>query len=512
MKVRIVFIIISLLNIGVSQITHQLTKCIASHRVFVAPTTSSPPVMAYVWVKVFEDNFDGNKLDIANWWIKTTSYCLDREVQCNTVNNVEIHNGALHLIAKKENSYCTSPCEPTPTLRHYTSGQIRSRWFFPYGKFEARVKIPKGVGFWPAYWTVGAFSYPNYYSYSEIDIFEFWTDEVKKKIALARVVHTNSYHSDSPNQEPYGCSKEKKYPEAEEFSQSFSVFSAIWEPNYLYWYVRGKRIRKTKRHIVIPFPPPFWWLGTHYVLKAFPVNPMMIVHSFSIRPDVNDNTPFPAEMIVDWTRYYRPMNCADIKDILILGCRDNYFPIKPKIFNNIIGKTITIQGKPSWNPNTTCVYEVPPDYRLDLIAHESITLGPGFHAKEGSYFNARIQSLPCTAYRVYDSTAMIDYNELPIEEVQEEIFSQKTQEEHFDGIPRVFPNPTYGTFYVDISGFDYEHCEIKVINTMGKVLYKKVPTAKKVEIDISDQPQGIYAVCVYNKLSNKFFTYKILKQ
>ncbi len=38
----------------------------------------------------------------------------------------------------------------------YTSGMIYSNYKFDYGMFEIKCKIPKGKGFWPAFWMAGA--------------------------------------------------------------------------------------------------------------------------------------------------------------------------------------------------------------------------------------------------------------------------------------------------------------------------------------------------------------------
>ena len=41
--------------------------------------------------------------------------------------------------------------------RNYTSARLKTQTLFTqaYGRFEARIKIPKGQGIWPAFWMLG---------------------------------------------------------------------------------------------------------------------------------------------------------------------------------------------------------------------------------------------------------------------------------------------------------------------------------------------------------------------
>ena len=47
----------------------------------------------------------------------------------------------------------------------YTSSRLVSAEKFKYGIFEARIKFPKGIGTWPAFWLLSAkqpFVWPDY--------------------------------------------------------------------------------------------------------------------------------------------------------------------------------------------------------------------------------------------------------------------------------------------------------------------------------------------------------------
>ena len=57
--------------------------------------------------------------------------------------NIQVANGILHIIARKENF----------GGKQYTSARIQSlgKLSAQYGRFEARIKVPAGQGFWPAF-------------------------------------------------------------------------------------------------------------------------------------------------------------------------------------------------------------------------------------------------------------------------------------------------------------------------------------------------------------------------
>jgi beta-glucanase (GH16 family) len=59
-------------------------------------------------------------------------------------NNHVLADGVLHLVARN----------PSGVLKKgdIESGMIRSKWRGKYGYFEVRMKLPHGLGMWPAFW------------------------------------------------------------------------------------------------------------------------------------------------------------------------------------------------------------------------------------------------------------------------------------------------------------------------------------------------------------------------
>lgn len=74
-------------------------------------------------------------------------------------DNHVISGGVLHLVARVPSGVLT------PGM--IESGMIRSKWETKYGYFEARMKVPTGLGMWPAFWFSADKTWPP-----EIDIVE----------------------------------------------------------------------------------------------------------------------------------------------------------------------------------------------------------------------------------------------------------------------------------------------------------------------------------------------------
>ncbi len=115
-----------------------------------------PPVEGD-WSKTFEENFDGPTLDLKTWNIYTANYW-DKRTHFSK-DNAYIKNGCLVLhYEKKTGPHNDDPNDPTKTVgtTDYACGfaDTFTKWTQRYGYFEARVKLPKAPGLWPAFWTM----------------------------------------------------------------------------------------------------------------------------------------------------------------------------------------------------------------------------------------------------------------------------------------------------------------------------------------------------------------------
>ena len=154
------------------------------------PSSPPPPVGSTprsAWVPagydlVFGDEFDEGALDTSKWWTRYVNNdgMLDRlndEKQVYRENGNHVMTGSsMKLTARKVKN-------DDPNGINYESGMLRSKTLAKYGYFETRVKMPAGVGVWPAFWlSADSGGWPP-----EIDIFEFVNNGVEDR---SNMIHT----------------------------------------------------------------------------------------------------------------------------------------------------------------------------------------------------------------------------------------------------------------------------------------------------------------------------------
>ncbi|MFJ2650558.1 discoidin domain-containing protein [Streptomyces sp. NPDC087420] len=108
----------------------------------------------------FFDDFTGSGLDRNKWRVVRTGQEMgsvngESQAYVDSANNIRTENGTLVL----ESKYCKG-CTTVPGGGTYdfTSGRVdtNTKFDFTYGKVSARLKLPVGDGFWPAFWLLGS--------------------------------------------------------------------------------------------------------------------------------------------------------------------------------------------------------------------------------------------------------------------------------------------------------------------------------------------------------------------
>ncbi|MFD0021468.1 discoidin domain-containing protein [Streptomyces sp. NPDC058382] len=107
----------------------------------------------------FYDDFTGSDLDRSKWRVVRTGTEMgpvngESQAYVDSPDNIRTENGSLVL----ESKYCKG-CTPTPNgTFDFTSGRIdtNTKFDFTYGKVSARMKLPVGDGYWPAFWMLGS--------------------------------------------------------------------------------------------------------------------------------------------------------------------------------------------------------------------------------------------------------------------------------------------------------------------------------------------------------------------
>ncbi|WP_138224674.1 carbohydrate binding domain-containing protein [Paenibacillus algicola] len=190
------------------------------------------------WTLVWSDEFDGTgsnldvngvNLDLWDYQLGTgAEYGLDgwgnNEQQYYRAENAKVENGSL-IIEARNDGYGGKP---------YTSSRLYTQPTFTkkYGRFEARMKLPVGSGFWPAFWMMPADNrYGGWAASGEIDIME------ARGRLPGEVGGTIHYGESWPLNRSTGA--EYHFPEGTDISD-FHTYAVEWEPGVLRWYVDGE--------------------------------------------------------------------------------------------------------------------------------------------------------------------------------------------------------------------------------------------------------------------------------
>lgn len=243
-------------------------------------------------VMVFSDDFNNTQLDRSKW-----AFCYDwkkpNETGCTNAGNFEqqwytesqvgVKDGALVLTAVKEPVAVSVNGSAKEFL--YRSGMVNSgagatddkaRWAGTYGYFEARIKVEKGQGIWPAFWLLPTDrAWPP-----EIDVMEFLGG---KPGEILQTVHWAA--ADGQHQKSDFVVKGN-----EDYSNAWHTYAVDWKPSGIDWYIDGVKTRS-------------------YTGANVPNKPMEVILNLAVGGllpgNADGSTPFPREMRVDYVRVFQ---------------------------------------------------------------------------------------------------------------------------------------------------------------------------------------------------------------
>ena len=120
----------------------------------IASRVLTKQVKAADYSLVWSDEFDGNSLNTSNWTVETGTGDWgwgnnEQQYYRNSPENIEVSDGTLKIHALKRDNPIGG--------KYYTSGRMKTagKQSFLYGKIEARMKLPRFQGAWPAFWMLG---------------------------------------------------------------------------------------------------------------------------------------------------------------------------------------------------------------------------------------------------------------------------------------------------------------------------------------------------------------------
>lgn len=236
-------------------------------------------VRAQNWKLVWSDEFNYNGLPDSAKWGNEVGFVRNNELQYYTkqrIENSRVVNGNLLIIGKKE-AYKNA---------NYTSASLvtdgKVSWAF--GKVEARIKLPKGQGMWPAFWMLGQ----NIHSVGwpecgEIDIME----HINNEDLLHGTLHWfNEKHVSSGGTTPCDVTK-------------FHNYAIEWDKESVKLMLDGKKYWEVNIKDGINSTEEFH--KPHYIILN-----LAIGGDWPKNPDAT--TAFPDTMYVDYVRVYQSVN------------------------------------------------------------------------------------------------------------------------------------------------------------------------------------------------------------
>jgi beta-glucanase (GH16 family) len=267
------------------------TGAIAPIDTIAAAPMLSPPTASPVW----SDEFDGpagRSFDRTRWTADVGGSGFgnqEREYYTTRPENVALDGlGHLVLTALAETPSPVFQCWYGQCL--YTSARLKTTGLFAqtYGRFEARIRIPRGQGIWPAFWMLGAnVDQVGWPRSGEIDIME---NIGREPSTVHGTLHGPGYSGSN------GIGGINTLTSSV-FADDFHVFTVSWEPAQIRWYVDGRLY-----HLVIPrtLPAGSAWVFDH---------PFFLLLNVAVGGgwpgDPNGATTFPQTMLVDYVRVYR---------------------------------------------------------------------------------------------------------------------------------------------------------------------------------------------------------------
>jgi len=223
---------------------------------------------------VWADEFNSRAVDTANWNFEVGGQGWgNHEQEYYQAANATVANGNLIISGRKENIQSNQ----------YTSSRMttKGKHEFLYGKIEARIKIPVGQGFWPAFWLLGAnIDAVGWPACGETDIME----HINTDSLIYGTLHwDNNGHvqkGDTVASTPAG----------------YHIYAVEWDSASIRWYIDGIKYHEVDIHNNVNSTDEFH-------------KPFFILLNLALGGDwpgqVIDDSKLPAKMYVDYVRVYK---------------------------------------------------------------------------------------------------------------------------------------------------------------------------------------------------------------
>ena len=253
-----------------------------------AVTRQTMPHWDLVWSDEF-DQPDGSLPDPKKWTFDIGGNGWgnhELEYYTNRAANASVRGGKLQITAIRENYKGADN-----VAWQYTSARLKTQGIFTqaYGKFAARIQIPRGQGMWPAFWMLGDDIEKNDWpTCGEIDIME---NIGREPSTVHGSMHGPGYSGDE------GFTSIFHFPGGVKFADDFHEYSVEWDPGSSRFFVDDRQYAE--------FKPSHLPAGKKWVFD----HPFFLLLNVAVGGDwpgpPNATTQFPQSMLVDYVRVYK---------------------------------------------------------------------------------------------------------------------------------------------------------------------------------------------------------------
>jgi beta-glucanase (GH16 family) len=253
-------------------------------------THPSPDYSTLVW----SDEFDGATVDSTKWTLETgyganeSGWGNDEwQLYTDSEDNAYLEDGKLVISVECTSANCAKRDGTVTSARLKSEGKFS----FKYGRVQARIKPPKGIGTWAAFWMLGdSFKDEGWPRCGEIDIME-----MHYKYSDPKTVNAAAHWWDD------ALDKENKWTYTyghrafeQPLGDDFHIFEVEWTPQGTTAKIDGE-----------PYYTQAIDAATmgEFQEKFFLI--MNVAVGGNLGGDVPPETRWPQKMYVDWVRVYQ---------------------------------------------------------------------------------------------------------------------------------------------------------------------------------------------------------------
>lgn len=263
-----------------------MTRFLIGSMIFILALCTSDTAEPIDFELVWSDEFISDSID-SDIWVFWEGPAYNNELQYYTSRpeNAFVKDGRLHLVAHKE----------IYEGFRYTSARISTdstRIGWEQGRFEARIKMPEGTGFWPAFWLM-PMREDGWPRGGEIDIMEYRGND---PFTTTGAVHYWVKGCEGSSVECRNYITDSHTSESVKLSENFNLYALEWDDEGFTWFFNEV---------------PFMQIGFNEFEAEFnPFStPFYIILNLAVGgnflPDPDESTVFPQALVIDYVRVYQ---------------------------------------------------------------------------------------------------------------------------------------------------------------------------------------------------------------